>query len=51
MNADLVTPHAREVLMKHRYYETSAVHKPARQVNPAVQNVYVPSIPGVALAS
>lgn len=45
MNAATLTPDALQTLMQHRDYQTTQRYiNMARQLNPAVQNLYVPSL-------
>jgi integrase len=45
MNADRLTPDALQVLMQHKDYQTTQRYiNMARQLNPAVQNLYVPPV-------
>jgi integrase len=46
MNADRLTADALQVLMQHKDYKTTQRYiNMARQINPAVQNLYVPELP------
>jgi integrase len=46
MNADKLTPDALQLLMQHKDYQTTQRYiNLARQVNPAVQNLFVPELP------
>jgi len=45
MNADKMTPDALQALMQHKDYQTTQVYiSMARQLNPAVQNLFVPDV-------
>jgi integrase len=45
MNADRLTPDALQALMQHKDYQTTQRYiNMARQLNPAVQNLYVPPV-------
>jgi integrase len=45
MNADRMTPDALQLLMQHRDYQTTQRYiNTARQLHPALQNLYVPSL-------
>ncbi len=45
MNAATLTPDALQTLMQHRDYQTTRRYiNMARQLNPAVQNLYVPTL-------
>ena len=45
MNAGQLSPDALQALMQHRDYETTRRYiNLARQMNPAVQNLYVPRL-------
>jgi integrase len=49
MNAATLTPDALQALMQHKDYQTTQRYiNMARQLNPAVQNLYVPELPSVA---
>jgi len=49
MNAATLTPDALQALMQHRDYQTTQRYiNMARQLNPAVQSLYVPTLPEVA---
>lgn len=45
MNADLLTPRALQALMQHKGYTPTQryIHR-ARQFNPAVEKLYVPTL-------
>ena len=45
MNAEHLTPDALQALMQHKDYQTTQVYIAiAKQLNPAVQNLYVPDV-------
>ena len=45
MNADKLTPDALQTLMQHKDYQTTQRYiNLARQLNPAVANLYVPDL-------
>jgi integrase len=49
MNADKLTPDALQTLMQHRDYQTTQRYiSMARQLNPAVQNLFVPELPTIS---
>jgi integrase len=49
MNAATLTPDALQALMQHKDYQTTQRYiNMARQLNPAVQNLFVPDLAGVA---
>ena len=49
MNAATLTPDALQALMQHKDYQTTQRYiNMARQLNPAVQNLYVPALPKIA---
>ncbi len=50
MNAATLTPDALQALMQHKDYQTTQRYiNMARQLNPAVQNLYVPELPTLAI--
>jgi integrase len=49
MNADRLTAEQLQVLMQHKSYQTTLAYiSMARQMNPALANLYVPELPGEA---
>jgi hypothetical protein len=47
MNADRLTAVQLQLLMQHKDYKTTQRYiNLARQVNPALQNLFVPDLPG-----
>ena len=49
MNAATMTPEALQTLMQHKDYQTTQRYiNMARQLNPAVQNLYVPELPAIS---
>ena len=45
MNAERLTPDALQALMQHKDYQTTQRYiNMARQMNPAVQNLFVPEL-------
>jgi integrase len=49
LNAATLTPDALQALMQHKDYQTTQRYiNMARQLNPAVQNLYVPTLPRIA---
>ena len=49
MNADRMTPDALQRLMRHQSYSTTQLYiNLARQLKPATENLFVPSLPGSA---